>query len=330
MFKLIINRSTPRFISCSIKRPLTTIDLRSDTVTTPTPAMLMAAQECAVGDDVYEEDPTVIALEQRIADMTGHEAAYSVLAQPPHSVLCDQRAHVHQYECGGLAFHSQANTIAVTPRNNMHLTVDDIEACVVMEDIHNAPTRVISLENTLDGTVNGARLWNASVATGISMKQYGSLFDSVSSKPFIKKARWFRKLFGGGWRQAGILASMGLVALEDYPQRMAQDHLHATQLAKAWKDQGFVCQLPVQTNMVFINTGTCSATQIATHLQQCNIRVMPFSESIIRMVVHHQITSTDIERLTSTLPRVLHASLEPSFETEATSTSTTTTTYYKK
>jgi threonine aldolase len=217
-----------RLLTCSVRptsfltrswlrqRRLLTIDLRSDTVTRPTEAMLRAAASCPVGDDVYGEDPTVNALEQRIAQMTGHEAAVfcasgtmtnqlglrSHLTQPPHSVLCDARAHIHLYECGGIAFHSQAATVTVRPSNGRYLTAEEIEASIVDEDQHHAPTRVIALENTLNGMIfpleeikrirqlaqakrialhlDGARLWNAAVATGTSLRQYGQLFDSMS------------------------------------------------------------------------------------------------------------------------------------------------------
>jgi threonine aldolase len=121
-----------------------------------------------VGDDVYREDPTVDKLEEYIASLTGHEAGLfcasttmanqlalrSHLKQPPHSILCDRRAHIYQYECGGAAYHSQAATTAIIPENNIHLTVEEIETNLVREDVHNAPTRVITLENTLNGMVS--------------------------------------------------------------------------------------------------------------------------------------------------------------------------------
>ncbi|RKP25919.1 pyridoxal phosphate-dependent transferase, partial [Syncephalis pseudoplumigaleata] len=330
-------------------------------VTKPTAAMLEAARNCAVGDDVFGEDPTVVALEQRIARLTGKEAGLFCasatmtnqlairchLTQPPHSILCDKRAHIYKYECGGAAFHSQASTTAIMPRNGVHLTAEEIEANLVEEDVHTAPTRLISLENTLNGVIfpwdelsdihqlarqrsiplhlDGARLWNASVATGISLQAYGTLFDSISlciskgmgcpigsvlvgTKPFIERARWFRKLFGGGWRQAGILASMGLVALEDYGERMALDHLHASQLAEACARHQLACQLPVHTNMLFLDTGARSAAKLAAHLQQHHrILTMPMSRSILRMVVHHQISKQDIDHVIATLPTALSA-----------------------
>ncbi|RKP07337.1 pyridoxal phosphate-dependent transferase [Thamnocephalis sphaerospora] len=321
-----------------------TVDLRSDTVTKPTAAMLRAAYECSVGDDVFGEDSTVNELEQRVAALAGHEAALFCasgtmanqiglrvhLTQPPHSVLCDARAHIHRYECGGIAYHSQAATSALEPANGRHLTVKDVERGLVEDDQHNAPTRVISLENTLNGTIlpydeigrihalarnkgiamhlDGARLWNASVATGVSLEQYGALFDSMSlclskgmgcpvgsvlvgSESFIHRARWLRKLFGGGWRQAGVLASMGLVALEDYAVRMAHDHARAAQLAQTCTQFGFHLALPVDTNMVFLDTTPLSvdASLLAEALAREDVLVMPLDRSTLRMVLHHQV-----------------------------------------
>ncbi|KAI8053753.1 pyridoxal phosphate-dependent transferase [Syncephalis plumigaleata] len=361
MFKSVLSRPLSRFTRCTSRRLLSTIDLRSDTVTKPTVAMLNAVQHCSVGDDVYGEDPTVGKLEECIAELTGHEAGLfcasttmanqlalrSHLKQPPHSILCDKRAHIYQYECGGVAYHSQAATTAIIPENGIHLTAEEVEANLVGEDVHNAPTRVITLENTLNGVIfpwneltkisqlarqesillhlDGARLWNASVASGISLREYGGLFDSISlclskgmgcpigsmlvgSKSFINQARWFRKLFGGGWRQAGILASMGLVALEDYTERMAVDHLHAAHLAKACEHHKLTCQLPVDTNMIFLNTGSVSAINLAAQLQRHNILTMPMSESTLRIVLHHQISKQDIDYVIATLPHVLTAS----------------------
>jgi threonine aldolase len=173
-------------------------DFRSDTVTTPTASMLAAMSQSSFGDDVYVEDTTTNEFEHYVAKLLGHEAGLFVssgtmgnqlglrmhLMQPPHSVLCDHRAHVGNYEAGAIAVLSQAMLIPVVPSNGLYLTLEDIEEHAVLDDdIHLAPTKVISLENTLSGTImpltevrrisawarskglkmhlDGARIWNA-------------------------------------------------------------------------------------------------------------------------------------------------------------------------
>lgn len=159
--------------------------------------------------------------------------------QPPHSILCDYRSHIYAYEAGGIAYHSQAQVVPIKPNNKIHLTFGEISSNIISTDnVHYAPTRVISLENTLNGSIfpfseikniselarkkgikihlDGARIWNVSAETGIALSSYGEYFDSISlcfskslgapigsilvgNEEFIKKARHFRKLFGGGY-----------------------------------------------------------------------------------------------------------------------------------
>lgn len=239
-------------------------DLRSDTFTKPSAEMLSAMVASKVGDDVYGEDPTVLELERKIADMCGKPAALfccsstmsnqlairAHLSQPPSSLICHQNAHVFQYEAGGAAFHSQAHSIAIAPHASYNLTRKDIEPRLVLDSYlgHCPVTQLICLENTLAGVVmpledikdiyalsqqhqikvhmDGSRLWNASMASGISLAEYSESVDSlnlclskgmgcpvgamlVGSQAFIDRARILRKLFGGGWRQAGVLAAAG-------------------------------------------------------------------------------------------------------------------------
>ena len=241
-----------------------------DTVTTPTLSMLSAITNAAVlGDDVFMEDPATMSLEAYIADLTGHEAALlvmsgtmgnqiclrSLLTQPPHGVLCDYRAHILEYEAGGTAVLCGALVKGVVPKNGVYLTLEDVKANVVLsDDVHACPTRVISLENTLGGTImplaevkriaefaraegikmhlDGARLWEAVAAGAGSLPDYTALFDSVSmcfskglgapigsmivgSKAFIKHARWIRKSLGGGTRQCGIISAAARVAVDE-------------------------------------------------------------------------------------------------------------------
>jgi threonine aldolase len=240
-----------------------------DVVTTPTPSMLSAIQNCTLLDDVFMEDPTTISLESHLATLTSHEAALFVLSgtmgnqlalrahltQPPHSILCDHRAHILQWEAGGAASLSQALVKGVVPANGVYLTLEDIEKNVVLGDeIHGCPTRVIALENTLGGTImplsevrkisaftkehgiklhlDGARIWEAVVAGAGSLPDFTSEFDSVSlcfskglgapvgsilvgSEKFIKQARWVRKSIGGGLRQPGVVTAAARVAVDE-------------------------------------------------------------------------------------------------------------------
>ncbi|KAH6670590.1 pyridoxal phosphate-dependent transferase [Halenospora varia] len=244
-------------------------DFRSDVVTTPTPSMLQAITNTTLLDDVFIEDPTTNDLEAYMATRTEHEAGLFVLSgtmgnqlamrshlmQPPHSVLCDYRAHVLEWEAGGVANLCGALVKGVVPKNGVYLTLEDIEKNVILGDeIHGAPTRVISLENTLAGTImpleevrkisafakehdirlhlDGARIWEAVVAGAGSLPDYCKEFDSVTlcfskglgapvgsvlvgSKKFIKHARWIRKSIGGGLRQPGVVTAAARVAVDE-------------------------------------------------------------------------------------------------------------------
>ncbi|KAL9597842.1 MAG: hypothetical protein Q9219_004863 [cf. Caloplaca sp. 3 TL-2023] len=194
-------------------------DFRSDVVTTPTPSMLRAISNCTLLDDVFAEDPTTQSLESFVASLAGHDAALLVLSgtmgnqlsirthmtQPPHSILADHRSHIYEWEAGGISSLSGAFPILVQPKNGHHITLEDVKACAILDDnVHHAPTTLISLENTLNGSIlpledcraisawarsltpplklhlDGARLWEA-VATGAgTLTEYCACFDSVS------------------------------------------------------------------------------------------------------------------------------------------------------
>lgn len=231
--------------------------------------MLEAICQTTLLDDVFNEDPVTNELQRYVAEITKHEASLLVLsgtmgnqvairshlAQPPHAVLCDYRSHIVCYEAGGVSAWTGASMQTVIPRNGIHLTLEDIQKHAVLDDdIHHCPTKLISLENTLDGMItpldeakrivewahsnaikvhlDGARLWEAVVAGSGSLPEYAALFDSVSlcfskglgapigsiitgSLDFIKKARWFRKSIGGGARQTGVIAAAAQVALNE-------------------------------------------------------------------------------------------------------------------
>ncbi|KAB8211186.1 pyridoxal phosphate-dependent transferase [Aspergillus parasiticus] len=244
-------------------------DLRSDTMTKPTISMLEAITQTTLLDDVFCEDPVTNDLQAYIAQRTNHEDALLVmsgtmgnqvairthLVQPPYSVICDRRSHIICHEAGGVSSLTGATVQPIDAKNGSYLTLEDIQKYAVLDDdIHHCPTKLISLENTLDGRVlplaearritewahangikvhlDGARLWEAVVSGAGSLPEYASLFDSVSlcfskglgapigsiivgSREFIKKARWFRKAIGGGVRQAGVLAAAARVALDE-------------------------------------------------------------------------------------------------------------------
>jgi threonine aldolase len=231
--------------------------------------MLAAIENTTLQDDVLQEDATTISLESYLAERTSHEAGLFVLSgtmgnqvalrshltQPPHSVLCDHRSHILEWEAGGVASLSGALIKGVVPSNGIYLTLEDITNNVVLgEEIHSCPTKVISLENTLLGTImpleevrrisafakehgikmhlDGARIWEAVVAGAGSLPDYTREFDSVSlcfskglgapvgsmlvgSKEFIKRSRWVRKSIGGGLRQPGVLTAAARTAVDE-------------------------------------------------------------------------------------------------------------------
>ncbi|KAI0082240.1 hypothetical protein K474DRAFT_1703244 [Panus rudis PR-1116 ss-1] len=278
----------------------------SDTITVPTPEMYSYAAMASLGDDVYHE-PSTLALEGHVAQLTGKEAAMFVpsgtmsnqialrthLKQPPYSVLCDHRAHIHKHEAGGIAFHSGAATLLVSPANGHHMTLEDVQSHIVLDrNIHYAPTEVVALENTLNGTIipqdevirisdwvrgqglimhcDGARLWHVAIETGISMKELCDPFDSVSlcfskglgapvgsclvgSKEFIAKARWFRKLFGGGMRQTGLLAASAAYALTHNFPKLLDVHTLAKKLEADLIELGVRILSPAETCMIFFD-----------------------------------------------------------------------------
>ncbi|KAK4985542.1 hypothetical protein LTR50_005878 [Elasticomyces elasticus] len=244
-------------------------DFRSDVMTCPTPRMLEAISSTTLLDDVFQLDPTTNSLESFIAELTGHEAALLVLSgtmgnqvalrtqllAPPHAVLCDARAHILEWEAGGVASLCGALVQGVAPRNGRFLTLEDVQAhAVLSDDVHACPTRVISLENTLAGMIlplaecrritgwarangirmhlDGARLWEAVAAGAGELRDYCACFDSVSlcfskglgapigsiivgDRAFRARARWIRKSIGGGLRQAGVVTAPARVAVED-------------------------------------------------------------------------------------------------------------------
>lgn len=323
--------------------------------------MLEAMANATFGDDVYQEDHTTTEFQNEIARLTGMEDALFVLSgtmgnqigvrvhlgQPPHSVLCDYRAHVYAEEASGLAILSQAMVTPVHPANGIYMTYEDVRNWVVLgDDIHTAPTKVISLELTIGGVLtpieeikkisefahandikvhcDGARLWNASAATGYSLADYCQYFDTVSmcvskglgapiggvlasTKQNIKRARWLRKQQGGGIRQAGILTSAAMVALKEVWPTMKGTHEKTKKLAKDLETLGVYPQIPVETNFYFIDTKK-SNIDMGVLLDQCEKWNVKLQDE--RISLHHQISDEAIENLKSAIAEAVKITKE--------------------
>ncbi|KAF8078357.1 pyridoxal phosphate-dependent transferase [Lyophyllum atratum] len=319
----------------------------SDTVTVPTPEMYAYATLATIGDDVYH-DASTIALETHMAQLTGKEAALFMpsgtasnqialrthLKQPPYTVLCDHRAHIHRYEAGGTAFHSGAAVTPVIPANGHHLTLSDVEPNVIIgSDIHFAPTEVIALENTLNGTIlpqediiaistyarshgikmhlDGARIWHVAVETQTSIRELCDPFDTVSlcfskglgapvgsclvgPKDFIKKARWFRKLFGGGMRQTGVLAASAAYALSHNFPQLERVHILTKKLEAGLESIGAEITSKAETCMVFYDP-----SPIGLDVDEIAKNALALPEPIFlggsRLVVHIQTTDAAVD-----------------------------------
>lgn len=323
------------------------IDLRSDTVTRPTPAMMAAMMAAPVGDDVFGEDPTVNALEQKAARLFGMEAALfcpsgtmtNQLAirthvRPGDEVICDQISHVYLYEGGGIAVNALAS-VALLAGERGKLTPDLIAPAINNPaDVHRPISRLVSLENTVNKGggcyytlpelaairqlcdqhglalhLDGARLFNALVETGDAPEAYGRLFDSISiclskglgcpvgslllgSSTFIAQARRFRKLMGGGWRQAGFLAAAGIYALDHHVERLKIDHSRARQIGQILSRRPEVAEvLPVETNIVIIRlVDGVTNTDYLAKLKERGILAVAFGPQLVRFVTHLDLT----------------------------------------
>lgn len=328
------------------------IDYRSDTVSRPSPAMLESMFKAKVGDDVFGEDPSVIELENRLANLFQKEAglfcpsgtmtnqiAIKVHTQPGDEVICDALSHIYQYEGGGIAFNSGCS-VRLLQGDRGRITANQVKDAINPDDVHKPVTTLVSLENTanrgggscynfadikeikqvcLDSSLklhlDGARIFNALIAKNETPKQYGEVFDTISiclskglgtpvgsvlvgNKAFIKKARRIRKVFGGGMRQAGFLAAAGIYALENNINRLAEDHLHAKQIAATLATKDFTGTiLPVETNIVIFEVkGRYSPVAFAAKLKEQGILVMAISPTQVRMVLHLDVTEEMVEK----------------------------------
>jgi len=329
-----------------------TIDYRSDTFTRPTPGMLEAMYNAETGDDVFGEDPSVNRLEAMMADFFGKAAALycpsgtmsnqvgiKVHTLPGDEVICSQLAHVYIYEGGGIAFNAGAQVRPIIGERGM-ITAAEVAAAINPDDVHKARTSLVCLENTanrgggccydweevlrikavcqehnLKLHLDGARLFNALIATKQDPTAYGNVFDSISvclnkgmgcpmgsvlmgSETFIREARRIRKKLGGGLRQAGYMAATGIYAMENHLQRLEEDHLHAKQIAHALLEKNFTGHmLPVETNiLIFEVIGDWTPVSFAEYLMRDGIKVMPISTNQVRMVTHLDITPEMVAR----------------------------------
>lgn len=318
------------------------IDLRSDTVTRPTAAMREAMFSADVGDDVFGEDPTVNALEAKTAALFGHEAglfcpsgtmtnqiAINVHTRPGDEVICEQNSHIYHYEGGGISRNSGVQARLVEG-NRGRMTAAQVEACINGNFDWLARTKLVSVENTANRAggsyyelatlqairevtathnlachLDGARIFNALIASGQTALQIGACFDSVSvclskglgapagsvllgSRSFIAQARRVRKVFGGGMRQAGYLAAAGIYALDNHIARLAEDHARATVLADTLAALPYVkSQLPTETNIVIFTLH--DHFPVATFLQKLadhGIKAVQFGPQTVRLVTH--------------------------------------------
>jgi threonine aldolase len=338
------------------------IDLRSDTVTKPTPAMRAAMAAADVGDDVYGEDPTVNKLERRAAEIFEREAAVFVptgtmgnqIAIRLHThhgqeVICEARAHILEWEMAMIA--AFAGCVARTvPGERGVLTWAKIQPAIAPKIYNHAPTGLIEIENTHNmagGTVtplpvleeiwagakaaglpthlDGARIFNASTYLGVSVVELSRGFDTVmfclskglgapvgsllvGSAEMIQRARAFRKGLGGGMRQAGVLAAAGLIALEQMPSRLHEDHANARRLADSVAGcNGVEIDMgAVQTNMVFFSVRG-RAAQVVAALKSEGVLCNAIGPDTIRLVTHYDVSRTDCERAAETLVRALSA-----------------------
>ncbi|KAM5472924.1 putative low-specificity L-threonine aldolase [Microsporum audouinii] len=342
-------------------------DFRSDVVTVPTEEMMQAIMNATFGDDIYDADvgePSVVALEQRLVELTGMEAGLWVmsgtmgnqiclrthLTQPPHTVLLDHRAHIYRAESGALPALSQASITPVHPANGVHLTLEDVKENMTPDgNWHYPPTRVVALENTLSGSIlplkdakeisdfvrgypvpkglkpiamhcDAARLFDGVAGEGVDLKEYCACFDSISvclakglgapmgsiilgTRPFIERAKYFKKMFGGGTRQPGMMAAGALAALNNSIPQLPRVHTLTKTAATQLEAVGYKFSLPVQTNMIVLDLKTAGIPDAALvkYCKDAGIVVFPGG----RLVFHYQTSQDAANRLVKALTMLM-------------------------
>lgn len=341
------------------------IDLRSDTVTHPTSAMREAMAKAEVGDDVYAEDPTINRLQEMAAARTGKEAALyvpsgtmgnlaSILAhcQRGDEVMLGDKSHTFLYEAGGISAVGGIHSRQLTNQPDGSLLLSELEEGLRGPDSHFPPSRLICLENThnrcggayqtpayfrqvsefahshgLKLHLDGARIFNASVAQGVDVKEFTQHVDSLTfclskglaapvgslicgTREFIQRVHRQRKTLGGGMRQAGILAAAGIVALETMVDRLSEDHARARALAeRLGKMRGLVVDMGgPATNMLFLSLAesvSLSAKEAAGKLKEHGILVGVVGARQFRLVTHYEITDAGVEQAAAAFKEVV-------------------------
>lgn len=341
------------------------VDLRSDTVTRPTPGMRAAMAAAEVGDDVFGDDPTVNGLQERIAEMLGKEAALFVPSgtmsnqigvrlhcQRGDELICEAQCHIFNYEQGGAAQLSGVST-RTAEGNYGVLAVEQVAGLVRADDPHCSPSRLLCLENThnrgggrvqpierveeicrwahgqgLATHLDGARLFNAVVASGIPATRWAEHFDTVSvcfskglgapvgsalagPRDLIAKGVRHRKVLGGGMRQAGVIAAGALYALEHHIERLAEDHANAQVLADAVRriDELELRPAEVDTNIVIFHIAPEWGTAVQLHdrLAENGVLTHPFGPQLLRAVTHLDVHRSEVERACEILEKVVRA-----------------------
>jgi len=337
------------------------IDVRSDTVTKPTEAMRKAAYEAEVGDDVYKEDPTVNRLEEKAAEILGKEAALFVTSgvqgnqiavlthcRPGNEIILEENSHLFFYEGGAISAFA-----GVQPRTIRGLkgAMDptDVEMAIRGDDIHFPETGLICIENTHNRAggaiiplenmkaiyevakkyhvpvhLDGARLFNTVVATGIPASEYAQYTDTVQiclskglgapvgsiiagPREFIERARKWRKRLGGGLRQSGIIAAPALIALTNMVDRLSEDHGKAKYLAEGIsKIEGFNVENDVETNIIVVGTKEAGLTsdQLVEKLKEKEILAVGFGPYSVRFVTHYDVSMNDMDHVIQALNEI--------------------------
>jgi len=332
--------------------PLPIVDLRSDTVTRPTPAMRRAIAEAVVGDDVLGDDPTVLELERRVAALAGKDAALFVPSgtmgnqlaircqtEPGDEVLLESESHIFFYEQGGLAANSGC-LAHIVPGRRGEIGPDTIPGALRGEDDHNARLALVCAENThnraggaivpleslralgaaahahgLRVHLDGARLWNASAATGIPIREWAAPVDTLmmcfskglgapvgsiltGDHAVVKRARRMRKRWGGGMRQVGVLAAACLHALDHHVARLPEDHARARRLAEGFERAGGVQVIPPQTNIVFLELEdpALDPDTVLRTLASHGVRMSRFGPRRLRAITHLDVDDAGIAR----------------------------------
>ncbi|QFI54333.1 low-specificity L-threonine aldolase [Aeromonas simiae] len=323
------------------------IDLRSDTVTQPSDDMRQVMLHAQVGDDVYGEDPCVNRLEAFIADLLGKEAALFVPSgtmsnllgvmshcQRGEAALVGDHAHIYRYEAGGSAVLGSVVLNAIPMQADGILPLSALQAAVAPDDAHFAQARLVCLENSHNGRVlpldylaevslwargaglamhlDGARLFNAAVASGVPARDIAAHFDSISvclskglgapvgsllvgSRALIVRARRLRKMLGGGMRQAGVLAAAGQFALEHHVERLADDHRRTARLAEGLGALPGIEVASAETNMLFLTIAGRDLAEVTQFMKERGILCSGYG--MLRLVTHLQVSDDDVEEV---------------------------------